>query len=117
MSVIIGNTDITRYINQGGISESTKKVYTSDGTVPDEEAESKGVHCVFSLNARMPSAVKDFIGECIKKNAVTCTVDEMPFSAEVTDFSASVFFEFGDICLWNVSFTISDVDLSEENTG
>lgn len=111
MSVIIGKYDITSYITQGGISESTQRVYAS-GTSTDT-AESKGAHNSYTLSAQVPESIKNALSGYVASETVECTVDDVSFTAEMTDFSASVYIEFESISLWNIGFTVTDVALTE----
>lgn len=111
MSVVIGNYDITSYINQGGISESTQRVYASGSS---STAESKGAHNAYSLSAQVPKNIKNALSAYMLSSSVACSVDGVSFNAEMTDFSASIYVEIEDISLWNVSFTVTDISLTEE---
>lgn len=111
--IIIANTDITKYIKQGGISESTQRVY-ADGSSSEDPSMSKGAHYVYSITAQMPTDIKELMSSYVIKNAVKCSVDGQEFFAEMTNFSASVAIAYGDTVIWNVNFTISDEELSDE---
>lgn len=114
MSVIISNIDITQYVKQGGISESTQKVY-SEGFIWGIEANrSKGAHYVYSVSAQMPTEIKNTIAELIPKDYIKCNVNGNEFYAEMTSFSAAIVIEYGNLAIWDVSFTVSDVNLSDE---
>lgn len=112
MSVVIGNYDITSYINQGGISESTQRVYASGSS--SSTAESKGAHNAYSLSAQVPKNIKNALSAYMLSSSVACSVDGVSFNAEMTDFSASIYVDIEDISLWNVSFTVTDISLTEE---
>lgn len=114
MSIIVSGIDITAYINQGGINETTQKVYSEGYTWGIEANQSKGVHYVYSISARMSTELKDSIADLVVKNSIKCEVDSNNFYAEITDFTASIAIDYGDLTLWNVSFTISDKNLSKE---
>lgn len=112
MSVIIGKYDITSYISQGGINESTQRVYASGSS--SDTAESKGAHNSYSLSAQVPESLKTALSGYMSSETVSCSVDDVSFNAEMTDFSASIVIETEAISLWNVSFTVTDISLSEE---
>lgn len=114
MSVIVSGIDVTGYINQGGISETTQKVYSEGYTWGFEENQSKGAHYVYSISARMPTELKDSIADLVVKSSLRCEVDGNSFYGEITDFTASIAIDYGTLTLWNVSFTISDRNLSKE---
>lgn len=106
MSIILGTDfDVTPYIVQNGISESSQKV-TASGT-----NTVKGAHAVYTVSLQVPTDIKDRISAYIS-GTFLCTVDGISFTAEMTSFSASVIVEYGELQLWSVSFTVSDIALS-----
>lgn len=107
MSVIIGAHDLTSFITQGGINESLKKVDSST-------EESKGAHYSYSLSAQVPEDIKTALSGYLQSNSVQCSVDGIEFNAEMTDFSATIYVEIDDISLWNISFTVTDLSLTDE---
>ncbi|MCM1577490.1 MAG: hypothetical protein NC078_01660 [Ruminococcus sp.] len=107
MSVIIGGRDITGYINLGGISESVQLIAAADGG-----EQSKGAHFSYSVTAQMPSDIKDIMAKQAELSNVFCNVGREEFYGEMTGFTAAVAVEYGDMLLWNVSFTVTDNALS-----
>lgn len=114
MSVIVNSVDITKYINQGGISESTKREY-ADESAAAGTAESKGAHYIYNISAQMPDDIKSTMSACMEKGTVDCTVGGDSCRAEMTNFTAAVLVEIGGMTLWNVSFTLTDIALSDES--
>lgn len=112
--MIVNSVDITDYINQGGISESTKREYT-DESAASGAAESKGAHYIYNISAQMPDDIKSKMSACMEKGSVVCTVGEDSCRAEMTNFAASVLVELGGAAIWNVSFTLTDIALSDES--
>ena len=105
MSVIIGNTDITRYISQGGISESLQRVVSGN-------SESIGAHYSYNIKALMPTNIKNTMAACSRGESVSCTVDDVSMSGEISSFTASVAVEHGESIYWNVDITVTDKSLS-----
>ncbi len=104
--------DITQYIVQGGIRESTQRVMQSDRFTHEES--SIGAHNVYNISARVPTAIKNALEEYMDEYSVKCTVDGVEFYADLQDLSCSVCVEFSNIMLWDISFTLFDMHLSKE---
>lgn len=105
----IGTCDITDYIQQSGISESTERVYGKDN-----DAAIKGAHYTYSFQLRIPDDIKDTLTRYIGKDYVSCKVNGNFFYADITAFQTNIAIEYKDIRLWNASITITDLALSEE---
>lgn len=107
----IGTCDLTGYILQNGISESTERVISaSDG-------QSKGAHNVYALNARVPSAVNETISSYVASDSIACVVDGISFKGSITEYNANLYVEIGSVTMWNINLTIADISLSEEQEG
>lgn len=114
MSVIVNSVDITEYVNQGGISESTQREYADKGAATGT-AESKGAHYIYNISAQMPDDIKNEMSACMEKGNVPCTVGGDSCRAEMTNFTASVLIELSGVTVWNVGFTLTDIALSDES--
>lgn len=115
MSIIIDGIEVTGSVSQGGIQESTQRVYASDSSSSDV-SQSKGAHYVYSINAQVTTDVKSALSDCVAKNAVNCTIGGDTCRAEMTNFTASLVIEHGNLALWDVSFTLTDIELSNESS-
>lgn len=114
MSIIIDGIAVTGCVAQGGIQESTQRVYASDSSSLDA-SQSKGAHYVYNISAQIATDVKETLSDCVAKNAVNCTIGGDTCRAEMTNFTASLAIEHGDLALWDVSFTLTDIELSNES--
>lgn len=109
--ITIKGTDITSYVTQGGISESTQRVMQS---ISATQERSIGAHNTYNISARVPTDIKNAVAECMDENSVKCSVDGIDFYADVQDLSCTISVEYADIVLWDISFTLFDIQLSKE---
>lgn len=122
MQLIVGGANVGAYIQQSGISESYEKVYdTSNQFTAADGTEIKrciGVRKSYSVSLdKVPVNVKNMLRSRSRYGYISCIVGAETAHFLVTDFSAQVIIQYGDLNLWTVKFTLKAQNIDTAGSG